>query len=419
METSTYRRALLAILLLALAIRLTGGYWWRQRLPEDQRFGFADSESYWHLAQTIRRGEPYQFGSPDRRIFRTPGYPALLASMFWLLDDDDPPLAAAHAFNAVLGVLAVAAVIALARLLFDRQASLWAGLAAALYPGGVSMSVFVLSEAPFCPLMLLHLGLWAKAWREESASAQMLWAVWAGNAAAAAVLVRPSWLLFTPFALAIGWLVGGKRWTHVRVGVCMTGVLAAVMAPWWYRSYQLTGAFVPTTLQVGESLYDGLGPQATGGSDMRFVDRFRRELRTEDRVRGVSPQAPPFELRLDQRMKEAAVQWAKENPVGAVRLAGVKLVRMWNIWPNEPSLRSWPLRLAVVLGYTPLFLLGCWGIRRFAGLGWAYWLCFLPAVYFTLLHCVFVSSIRYRQPAMLPLIVLAAGVLAQWRSKPN
>ena len=152
---------------------------------------------------------------------------------------------------------------------------------------------------------------------------------------------------------------------------------------------------------------------------MRFVDRFRRELRTEDRVRGVSPQAPPFELRLDQRMKESAVQWAKENPADAVRLAGVKLVRMWNIWPNEPSLRSWPLRLAVVLGYTPLFLLGCWGIRRFAGLGWAYWLCFLPAVYFTLLHCVFVSSIRYRQPAMLPLIVLAAGVLAQWRSKPN
>jgi hypothetical protein len=47
-----------------------------------------------------------------------------------------------------------------------------------------------------------------------------------------------------------------------------------------------------------------------------------------------------------------------------------------------------------------------------------YLLCLIPAVYFTCLHVVFVSSIRYRQPAMLPLIVLAAGVLAQWIGRP-
>jgi hypothetical protein len=58
-------------------------------------------------------------------------------------------------------------------------------------------------------------------------------------------------------------------------------------------------------------------------------------------------------------------------------------------------------------------MIGLWfGWRH----GWPAILCALPAVYFTCLHLVFVSSIRYREPAMLTWIVLAAlGVVTCWR----
>ena len=73
----------------------------------------------------------------------------------------------------------------------------------------------------------------------------------------------------------------------------------------------------------------------------------------------------------------------------------------------------------VLVTYVPLMLVAGLGLRRAASFDWPVVLCWLPAVYFTLLHTVFVSSIRYRQPAMLGLIVLAAGYLAEFGKIPS
>jgi hypothetical protein len=183
--------------------------------------------------------------------------------------------------------------------------------------------------------------------------------------------------------------------------------LATAMSPWWWRNYRLTGRFIPTTLQMGASLYDGLNPHATGASDMRFVDRFLHEQQQADRA-AVAPQGT-LEERLDRRMHQEAVEWARQHPMRAIELAMVKFLRMWSIWPNAKEFQSWAFRLAILAGYTPLMLAAIYGAWRHLRGGWPYALCVIPAVYLTWLHMVFVSSIRYREPAMFPLIVLAAG----------
>ncbi|MDZ7620775.1 MAG: hypothetical protein U1E05_27545, partial [Patescibacteria group bacterium] len=106
-----------------------------------------------------------------------------------------------------------------------------------------------------------------------------------------------------------------------------------------------------------------------------------------------------------------AVAWATTHPGRAARLALVKMGRMWNIWPNEPSFSTWPVRLVVAGTYLPVMILAAIGTWRTVRLGLPYMLCWLPAVYFTLLHTVFVSSIRYREPPMLALMVLAAAAV--------
>ena len=194
----------------------------------------------------------------------------------------------------------------------------------------------------------------------------------------------------------------------------MLAGLIVTMTPWWVRNARVCGRFVPTTLQVGASLYDGLNPQATGASNMDLVPGSVEELR-QRAASGEVPRDAALEVELDYQFRSAAWAFARDNPASVARLAVVKLLRMWNVWPNEPSFAAWPIRLAVLLSYVPVLVLGVIGAAGTIRRGWPYVLCWLPAVYFTALHVIFVSSIRYRQPAMLGLMVLAAGAAGPWR----
>ena len=105
------------------------------------------------------------------------------------------------------------------------------------------------------------------------------------------------------------------------------------------------------------------------------------------------------------------MSWARQHPLEVLKLAAVKFARIWNIWPNEPAFSRPVVRVAVAVTYLPLLVLGLIGAYGAIVRGWPYVLCFLPAVYLTALHMVFIGSIRYREPAMMGLIVLAAGTL--------
>jgi 4-amino-4-deoxy-L-arabinose transferase-like glycosyltransferase len=401
-------KQLALVLLVALALRLTAAWCWHERTGG--QFVFGDSDGYWVLARAVARGEPYQYG-PETQIFRTPGYPVLLAPIF-LIAGPEASVFWGRAWSAVFGTLSVAGVWWLGKRLFGPAAAMAAAVVTAFYPGAIATSVLVLTEAPFGLLMLVHLILWTVAWQTQGPRRAAGLGFSAGLAAGVATLVRPSWLLFTPFALAIGLAYGRPRTRHLGIGLAMLAGLALAMTPWVIRNERICGHLVPTSLQVGASLYDGLNPESTGASDMRFVAAMDAAERADPGGGGrFARPTDTFEYRLDRRMRAEALDWARRHPARVAQLALVKLVRIWNIWPNEPSLSNWAIRLAVALSYMPVLALALVGAWRTIDRGWPYVLCWLPAVYFTLLHMVFVGSIRYRQPAMLALVVLAAGAV--------
>ena len=438
----------------------------RTAAPVDGPFFFGDSDSYWKLGRALAFGRPYRFDEERRwEIFRTPGYPALLAPLFWTFGEN-PPVFAARFLGVCFGTANVGLVGLLAFAYFRRRSvAAFSGLVAAFEPTLVFESVLVLSEEPFFTLALLQhlaaldvarrLGLLAppsvdfesqeplKSPRPApslrfflvdappSFVRLLLSGVALGVLSAATVYLRPSWLYALPFATFFAFafrffvffaerraqrrsvrrpatveLDAKRRVFPAFLIVAATAVVVfnAALAPWTLRNYRLTGRSIATSLQMGASLYDGWRPDADGSSDMRFVDEFRRlELESPS-----GPSSEHFEVRLDERLKNAALDWARSNPGAVVRLAAVKLARLWSPIPREPAFSTPALKALLAASFTPLLIGGLCGFCRSFRRRGAAWTLLLPAFYVSALHSIFVSSIRYRVPILYGFILLTA-----------
>ena len=319
--------------------------------------------------------------------------------------------------GSLFGVVCVGLIWRLTNRISGVRSANFAALFAALYPGAVGMSIFVLSELIFCPLMLSSLLCSSIALDAKRQSRKYyIWTLLGGVLTGLACLARPSWGLWA----GLWWLFVTSRLLAKReskpilacslTGIAFVGGITLAMGPWWIRNYQITGKFVPSTLQVGASLYDGWHEGATGSSDegMAFVDRYLKEQQAEDRnleALGI-PRESTLEWRLDRRMRNAAIEWVRENPSDAIRLGMVKFWKTWRPVPVAQELGGQAVRYAEGLAYVVIMGLGAcgiWSTRCRPGA----WLFALPTVYFGVLHMMFIGSVRYRQPAVLVMCVLA------------
>lgn len=422
---------LFAVLVTALSLRVAAATLWQHRLPAGESFAWGDSKTYWQIAENLVDHGDYAFGTPPKRIFRAPGYPGFLAILMMIsqaVTGHALSVLTARVVGALLGTAAVAMVTLWVRQTTrDDRVAMLTALILTLYPGGIAMSVFILSEAFFLPVAVLGLWTWSQGLAATRKRHLIGWSLIAGLLAGHATLIRPSWLLFPPLA-GMTMLICFPKWRTISSTLMVLIGIAAAMSPWWYRNFQLSGQFVPTTLQVGASLYDGWNPNADGSSEMRYgyamEEAVRAQIQQEARGQGWSPDETALaqEIGANQALRDAAMTWAAAHPQQAARLFLVKVARTWRPWPSARAPGS-PLVQGTV-GLTMCLIVGLSLIQwRKICHSPAWFLCWFPTLYFTLLHGVFVGSVRYRQPAVFLLAPFAAAGLlwlcGRWRSQPK
>jgi hypothetical protein len=352
---------------------------------------YPDEGAYVLSAKSLVAGEGLidEFGY---RATYMPGYPAFLA-VFQHLSD---PLLWTRVVQAILAALVVPAGLLLARCWWgDVRVAVLAGLAVAFDPFLVFFSGLLLSEALFTVVLIWA---WMFVSRLCITGERVRWsdAVLIGLLLLVAVLLRPAAMIFVLCLPLVVLIVRQPKREALLVSGMSLLIVVVGLLPWGFRNQRAVGEFLWLTTRGGISFYDGLQPGATGGSDLAHTKTLP-EVRSMD------------ELQWNAYFRERAWQALRDDPMRAVKLAGRKFLRTWSLIPNVETHRQG----------APLIVSAIWmgGVLLLALVGfgtclkkWRCWLTLLtPVIAVTLLHMVFVGSVRYRVPVM-PMVLVVSAV---------
>jgi len=388
------RRALillLVLMVLAAGLRLGVGL---GRLED--LYWLGDSKAYREIADNFVDGRGLvmtDFAGRVRQAERMPGYPLTLAALRWAFAESDAAVVIAQS---LLGAVSVALAYLLGREVAGKTAGFVAAALVALSPWQVYFATVALTECWSTPL-LLATTLCAVRAAERPGWA---WAVGAGLCCAALGYVHPEFLAL-PLLVGLPAVIARERKRHLARWALAVVVIVAALAPWWIRNYAVLGSAVLATTRCGVTLYDGVGPQATGRSDMRFERELAAKTRTLD------------ELAYGAYYRRESLRQIRAEPWRIVGLAPRKLSRLWSPTPNLAEGQRPLYRWASRLSYIPMVAGALLGLVVLLRRPPRLVLLVAPVVMVTLIHAVLVGSIRYRVPIE-PMLFVMAGAAIAW-----
>lgn len=366
-----------------------------------------DPLSYFTMAKSlVEDGRMFdQFGN---RAFMSAGYPLLLAPFFALFGSSVP---VALAVNMLLTGISMWLVYRLTLALSARrEAGLFAAAIFAVWFAGVWNASTLAKENLATPL-LLGIALCdiviARGHRPR------LVALIAGLLWGASLITGGSAL---PLCLGVGvalillWHGEGRFAPAFKSGLCFMLGAAVLLAPWLYATNAMVGRPVLTT-NAPFNLYLGNNPVATG----KFVSIANTPMAEgwEDARRELG------EVGNADRLQREALDWIAANPGRFAELTVLRLAYFWE--PSIPNAEDFAtskavsfIRIFEVLQYLLIVVLGFLAFRSRQVASDGKWVIAAMIVGFWLIHAIIYIIMRYRDPMIPLLMVMAAIPVTDW-----
>lgn len=357
---------------------------------------------YFDLAQSIAKGKGFSVdGIPT--AFRVPLYPILLAGLtlghkvFW-------PIVIAQS---TIGAGTTICAALLAREMFCKavasKAAIVAAAITAVYPYYVVHDTAMQETSLFTLITLMAVTV---TWR--IAQSGTLWlAALCGFLLGLDVLTRAP---VAPFAMFVpAWLIWRKR--SIPALICAF-CLVLTVSPWLCRCYKLTGHLLLTTEQ-GYELWNGnndiLFQYFPAQSVDESIHAHLRALSAQDKHE--LQQLSANEAVEDNWFRQRGLAYIRAHPM-LTAINGLRKVAIAFDWMPTP--RGSPVRaLLHFFSYSPVMLLGLWGMWRRR----SHWredsLIYALFVTFALVTAVFFAHTNHRSYLDVYWIMFAAGFLAE------
>ena len=373
----------------------------------------SDDIGYQKTATILLETGMLTYHEPDKpTIHIMPGFPAVLAAVFYFFGNGSEGLFVAKLIIIILGVLSIFLTYKIGTYLLNPAAGLIGAFLLAMYPPEIVMENLTLTEGPFL-FFLLGLLYWSLKLADTHSTKDLL-------------IVLTFYFLALYFRVQIAlypillfmYLVM-KRYPFcimIKQAFISIGIALIVLGPWWARNYIQFNKFIPLTAGAGNPLLLGTyqGEGYPEGKDMG-------ELEVELHAKYPDIEAHEF-MELEQKIAiDKMKEWWKTDKESMIRSYLIlKPEILWkkpyysiehNIEVFDVSAKDMNeifdfikqmFLICTVLSF--VFLLKRWRETMFL------WLILLLQTYLT---CLYVAYERYVLPLMpLLFIVIGVGIVA-------
>jgi len=362
---------------------------------------FADERRF--IREAIRLSTIGEFRTGADRAWEMP-FTAILYSFFYSLTNSREGLiVVARIFQSLCLIAQGLLLFAISLKLFkDRSAALLTCVSVVFYPFFVFYQGLLLSETIFNTTLAISF-YFLYCWYENQFKIDRYF-FWANFFFVLSIYIKGTVALLPPFIFLFAYyFTKFKLYGAFKIFFASIIIYIILLSPWWIRNYTIFNQFVPFTTSSSLVLFVGNNPLNQDGGCELSLYKDTEPYTTIENIKN--------ELVRSSRYKEEAVRYIAGNKEAFIKMVITKFKRFYSIVPNSEVYSAWYYKYVSVLTYGVFLFFALVSIVKNVSIFNRLVPVYTLAVYITLIHIVFISSIRYRLPLEQFMILLSTPVI--------